>query len=250
MNNSKKGFGIIILLSIVLVAVLGLGIMKTRKLNAINQKEFKEFMDEFNNATLEKEKKPVDFVGKLKEKQEVNMLVLGDELAASQGKTTDNGIWSDGVTKFIKDTYGSEVKLQVLAESKAKVEDGLNTVNLNNVSNNDFILFCYGNNDSLGRTSLDSFKGNYSNLVKKVKEENPNATLIVMIPSTLELDNKYRLKMMEVCNENGLAYGDMKTSFKESGQAESKLTKNSLPTDMGYQVYTQTINNIIKSLVG
>ena len=90
---------------------------------------------------------------------------------------------------------------------------------------------------------------NYTNMVKKVKEENPNATVIVVLPSNLSLDNKYRLKIMEVCNENGLAYADMKTSFQQSGYAESKLTKNSLPTDMGYQIYSQTINNIIKSLI-
>lgn len=250
MNNSKKGFAIIILLSIVLIAVIGLGVMKTKKLNAINQKEFKEFMDEFNNATLEKEKKSVDFVGKLKEKQEINMLVLGDGLAASQGKTKDDGIWTNAVTKFIKETYGSDVKPQVLAESSAKVEDGLNTVNLNDISNKDLIILSYGNNDSINKTGLDSFKVNYTNLVNKIKAENPNALIIVLIPNTLELDNKYRIKMMEVCNENRLAYGDLKTAFKESGQAESKLVKNSLPTDAGYQIYSQTVSNIIKTLAG
>lgn len=250
MNNSKKGFVIIILLSIVLIAVIGLGVMKTKKLNTINQKEFKEFMDEFNNATLDKDKKSVDFVGKLKGKQEINMLVLGDGLAASQGKTTDDGIWSNGVTKFIKETYGSSVKLQVLAEPNAKVEDGVNTVNLNDVSNNDLIILCYGNNDSANKTSIDSFKASYTNLVTKVKNENPNALVIAIMPNTLELENKYRIKMMEVCNEKAIAYGDLKTAFKESGQAESKLIKNSLPTDAGYKLYSQTVSNIIKSLVG
>ncbi len=249
MNNSKKGLVIIALLTITLIAILGVGMLKTKKLNAKNQKEFMEFMEAFNNETLEKETKAADFVGKVKEKQEVNMLILGDGLAASQGKTTDDGIWSDGVSNFIKSTYGSEVKLQVISESKAKIEDGLNTVNLNDISDNDLIILCYGSNESSDSTSIDSFKGNYTNMVKKVKEENPKATVIVVLPSNLSLDNKYRLKIMEVCNENGLAYADMKTSFQQSGYAESKLTKNSLPTDMGYQIYSQTINNIIKSLI-
>ncbi|WP_143315811.1 SGNH/GDSL hydrolase family protein [Clostridium sp. HBUAS56017] len=261
MNNSKKGLITISALALILVFVLAAGIIKDRKLNSINKEEYVASLtnsskEESKNTKEVKAQEPpvedkstksLDFYGKLKEKQPVRVLILGDGLAMSQGRNSDNGIWDQGVASLIQNTYGSKVELKSLAQSGASTTVGVNVAKNNDISNYDLVITCFGHNDNSTLVNPSQSKTNYSNILAEIKSKSPKATIIPVLPSTLALDNTYRLTIQKLAAENNLTCADMKKAFTESASQESTLLNGSLPNDKGYQIYTQTVGNIIKA---
>ncbi|MDS0526685.1 SGNH/GDSL hydrolase family protein [Clostridium sp. SHJSY1] len=259
MNNSKKGLIIIIALTFVFIGVLTMGIIKDRNLNtALAESSTKKVQEEPKEETKTEEKAPeekkeevkntetLDFYGKLKEKQSVRILILGDGLAMSQGRTSENGIWDKGVANLIQTTYGSKVELKSLAQGGASTAVGIDIVKANDIKDYDLVITCFGHNDNNTSVNTNQMKTNYNNIIAEVKNKSPKATIIVVLPSTLALDNTYRDNIQKVATENNVAVADMKKAFTESGVKESTLMNGALPNDKGYQVYTQTIGNVIK----
>lgn len=256
MNNSKKGLIIVTTLIFVFIGVLTMGIIKDRNLNkALAESSTKKLQEETKTeekASEEKkeetkDKQALDFYGKLKEKQSVRILILGDGLAMSQGKTSDNGAWDKGVTNLIKTTYGSKVELKSLAQSGTSTAAGIDIVKSNDIKDYDLVITCFGHNDNNTSVKPNQMKTNYNNIIAEVKNKSPKATIIVVLPSTLAPGNTYRDNIQKVATENNVIVADMKKAFTEAGTKESTLMNGSLPNDKGYQVYTQTIGNVIKS---
>lgn len=270
MSNSKKGFAIIVALFIILCAVLFVGIKKDRELSkkneeeyiaslanttkdeAIGNKESNEEIVESNEETSEtkteeKTKEAEDFYGKLKNKESVRVLVLGDGIALSQGHSTENGIWDKQVANFLETTYGSKVELKSLAKSGSTTAIGLETVNGNDISNYDLVFTCFGQNDNNSLVSVNSTKSNYEGIINQIKIHSPNAIIIPIIPNTLSFDNTYRLTIMQVASANSLEVADMKKVFSEANVSEQSLILNTVPNEEGYKLYVKTITDLIKS---
>ena len=253
MKNSKEKLQtiIIVILTIVLVFTLTIGIIKDKN---ENKKSVEEYNELSNNDELNKDEQEVqsneivkdDFYGKLRKKEDVKVLVLGDGLALSQGRTSENGIWDQGVKNLIQSTYGSNVELKSLAKNGASSAIGLDTVTNNDISGYDLILVCYGHNDNKINFSVEGFKENYQNIIDKVMEKNPDGIIIPIVPSTLTNDNAYSKAIKEVANNNKLNFADIKTTFINSGIGEGNLSNGVLPNDTGYQLYTESIGNVIK----
>jgi len=258
LNNNKKGVAIIITLILVFAGVLTLGIMKDKKNNSDNQADYNKYIEESKTTgtvakTEEVKETPkvtteenLDFYGKLKNKKAVKVLILGDGLALSQGSTSNSGVWDAGVVNLLQTTYGSTAELVSLAKAKAAASVGLSVAKSNSLEGYDLVITCFGQNDSSSAVNIDEFKTNYAGIIKEIKDKNKNATVLPILPSTLALDNKYRAKIQEVATENALTCIDTKTAFTKSGITEAKLLNGSLPSDVGYQLYTQTIGETIK----
>ena len=258
LNNDKKGIAIIITLILVFAGVLTLGVIKDKKSNEANQADNKYIegskttevaaKTEEVKATAQQEtpQEVLDFYGKLKNKKAVKVLILGDGLALSQGSTSSSGVWDAGVVNLLKTTYGSTVNLISLAKAGATSSVGLNVAKNNNLEGYDLVITCFGQNDNTSAINSNDFKTNYAGIVKEIKAKSPKATILPILPSTLALDNNYRAKIQEVATENDLTCIDTKTAFTKSGIAEVKLLNGSLPSDVGYQLYTQTIGETIK----
>lgn len=262
MSNNKKGIAIIIILIFVFAGVLTLGIIKDKKNTSENQADYNKYIEgskttETAAKTEEVKETPkvqtteevLDFYGKLKNKKAVKVLILGDGLALSQGSTSNSGVWDVGVSNLLQTTYGSTVEMVSLAKAKAISSVGLSVAKSNNLEGYDLVITCFGQNDNISAVNINDFKTNYAGIVKEIKDKNKNATVLPILPSTLALDNKYRAKIQEVATENGLTCIDTKTAFTKSGIAETKLLNGSLPSDVGYQLYTQTIGEVIKAAV-
>ena len=106
MNNSKRGFILVIILSVILVLVIGAGMIKEKRDNNKSMEEYTRYIeetvikeaDEKENAEEQLDSSKIKgFINKIKTKQDVKVLMLGDDMAMSVGKTSDAGIWSDGV---------------------------------------------------------------------------------------------------------------------------------------------------------
>lgn len=254
MNNSKKGFVLVVLLSIILVLVIVAGVIKEKHDNKTNNEEYDRYIQEtqIEDADDKDTEENVDsskvkgFINKLKAKQDVKILILGDDMALSIGRSSDAGIWSDGVKNLIETTYGSKVNLTLLAKEGATLETGLTTTKENDMSGYDLTILCYGNNDSKASRKVSDVKEDYTEMVKNIKDKSPDSLMIAVLESSLELNNPYRLAVVEVATNNSLIKADMREAFNSSGKKDSSISKNGFPNDTGYQIYTQTIGKKIK----
>lgn len=267
MNNSRKGINIIVLLVFVFLVILTAGIIKDKKLSKQNKEDYNKYItteksnedsnitdaesnkSKDNSSNTENEdfvqKQKLNFYDKLKEKSPVKILVLGDGIALSQGSTTPDGKWIEGVVNLIKSTYGTTAEVKSLAKSGTKASEGLNIAKNNDLTGYDLILTCFGQNDNNGLTDIKSFKTSYEGIISEIKSKNSNTVIIPILPSTLDLNNNYRNEIIQIANANSLDAADVKKAFTESG-AEASLVTGKLPNDRGYQYYTVTIGNVIK----
>lgn len=270
MNNSKKGILVTVILAIILVSVLTAGIIKDKRLLAQNKLDYNNWLEEsneeksteVNNESKEEQPKnqeeqvqetvaknteeSLNLYEKLKNKEAVRLLILGDGIALSQGRTSENGVWERGIASLITSNYGSEVEVKSLAKAGASSAVGYDIVNSNDISNFDLIIMCYGQNDNNTAVNTNQFKLNYENIVSKVKESNPNGTIIPILPNTLQIDNAYRNMIQQIAKDNSLEVADMKKAFTTSSIGEANLLNGTLPNDTGYQIYTQTLGEVIK----
>ena len=258
MNIQKKENMIIVVLVITLIGVLTFGIIKDRKMKKdnVNDNEVSTLVDstkeESKEETPAKEEKPVeeknDLYGKLKNKSDIRMLVLGDGLALSQGKNTTAGAWDKGIANWITNTYGSNVNLVSLAKPGATSAVGVDVVSNNDISNYDLIVTCFGQNDNRNLVGINTFNTNYQAILDKIKEKNPNGIIIPLVPNTLVKDNAYKGAIEEIAQKNNLKVVDMGVEFNNSGVSINELLGNSgLPNDKGYGLYINAVTKLIEN---
>jgi len=254
--KEKKGIVVIVILSIILLVSLFLGKLQDNKLMDKNSEEYKEWVNSSKDDKVvpveEKLKNQVtelDFYSKLIKKETVKILIAGDRIALSEGKNSDNGIWTEGVSYIINKNYGSEVELTLLASQEITIKGGQDLINKNDTSNQDLIILCFGHNDSIAAANVQEFKSTYSKIISDIKSKNENQKLLLIIPSTLDNADKYRETILAVAEENGLAYVDTKAAMDNSKLSKKSILNGKLPSDIGYQLYTESFSNVINEEV-
>ena len=256
--KEKKGILAIVALSIILLVALFLGKREDDKLMDKNSKEYQEWVNTSKDEKVEQEKTvavqkeqetekviSLNFYAKIDKKEKVKVLIAGDRIALSEGKNSENGIWSAGVSYIINKNYGSEVEVNLLASNDLTIKEGQTLISKSDITTNDLIILCFGHNDSVGSANIQDFKDVYNKIISDIKSKNENQSLLLMIPSTLEKDDKYREAILQVANENGLSYIDPKDTQEKSGVPKKNMLNGKLPNDIGYQMYTESISNVI-----
>ncbi|SFU63434.1 Lysophospholipase L1 [Clostridium sp. DSM 8431] len=261
MSNSKKGLYIIIALAAILIVIIGAGKFKEKKENKINNEEYIASMSKASDSNEEKEEtteeeekqdtsKMKSAPEKLRAKEDVKVLMLGDAIAMSSGRTSENGIWSEGIKSAILKEFGSKASMEVIAQKDATTATGLNQLKNADLSGYDIVILCYGYNDNKDKLKVEDVKADYKAIVDKIMKENNHAMIMSVLESSLELNNPYRSAINEVSTTKSLITVDMKNAFVSSGIKESSLASNGLPNDKGYQVYTQAVESKLKQVVG
>lgn len=251
--KEKKQNILIVFLVIALIIIMIVGTIEDRKDKKQNIEDYKNWSEKEDinkediNKKSNKEEVVDDFYSKLSKKEKVKVLILGDGIALSDGRNSEDGIWEHGVSYILKNTYGCENEVISLAENKSKVSDGIKVAEDNDIKGYDLIITCFGHNDSNEKVNLDQFKEDYKTLISKIKEANNNVVIIPIVESTLDKENIYRKELIEIFTEKSILYADTKLAFEMSGTLERNLKNNELPNDTGYQIYTQTISEVIKS---
>lgn len=264
MKNEKKWTVLLTFLSLILIGVLAFGIIQDKKLKEANAEDYKKWNEKkvssdkeiSSEAKENSDKVPeenstgrnsnLDFYGKLKGKQDVKVLILGDGLAVGEGRTTDKGLWDKGLISWIEDTYGVKAELQSLAEKGANAARGLEILNANkNVIDYDLVITCFGQIDK-NLVNVDVFKSNYNNIIAELKSRNSKASIVPILPSTINTESEYRLKIQEVATENGLTVIDTRYAFNNAGVPFNSLLNGALPNDKGYEQYVKEIGKIIQ----
>ena len=97
----------IIILIIALALVIAVGTIRDKKTLAKNMEIYSS--DSSNNSEDNKKQATTSNpYEKIKKGEEVNILVLGNGVGLSEGKTDESGNWTSSLSKWLEETYKSK----------------------------------------------------------------------------------------------------------------------------------------------
>lgn len=249
-NRSKsKALDVsIIVLVIALVLVIGVGTIKDKRILA---KNMESYSTDSTNQSGNNEKKPSSSnpYEKIKNGEEVNILVLGNGIGLSEGKTDENGNWTTNLSKWLEETYKSKANITNLSQEKATVKTGLESLEQNK-DNFDLVYIIFGQNDQKALKSKQ-FKEDYEKIIENLKERNKNIIIVPIIENSLRKKNEYTNAIEELAKDNNLTVIDMATVFTKAPEPYAKLTTKGgiYPNNLGYSLYFSSIKGSIEANV-
>ena len=251
MGKNKKETIVIASLLLILTVVLVIGIIKDKKLlekNNIEYDNWKEnnlIQDETSTINDVKVEKSKNFYEKLKSNEYVNILVLGDDIALSEGRRSDDGIWTEGLKYLIKNTYNTENTLTNVSEKGYLIESAVQNIINSDIANYDLVILCFGYSNYVSGSDIESFRNSYTNIIDEIYKQKENITILSMVQSELDTNSPYGNIVKEVSLSKGLSIIDTHEAFKNSGIEYALSDNGVLPNDIGYQIYTETIKSVI-----
>lgn len=249
-NRSKsKALDIsIIVLIIALVLVIGVGTIKDKKILAKNMESYST--DSTNQSgNNEKEPSSSNPYEKIKNGEEVNILVLGNGIGLSEGKTDESGNWTSNLSKWLEETYKSKANITNLSQDKATVKTGLEELEQNK-DNFDLAYIIFGQNDQKA-VNPKEFKEDYEKIIENLKGRNENIVIVPIIENSIRKKNEYTNIIEELGKANNLTVIDMATAFTKDPAPYAKLTTKGgiYPNNLGYNVYFSNIKSSIEANV-
>jgi lysophospholipase L1-like esterase len=189
---------------------------------------------------------------KIKNKKEIAILVIGDNIAQSEG-VPEESKWHTLLGKAIEGSYGAKVSFKQLTGSKQVVTKALEDYNKQEAANKyDFVILCLGEYDIV-QGKLEDFKKNYETLIRKIKAGNPNCEVIPLIESSIQNNKTFPSAIKELADYYELPLIDERESFKQSKVDYDKLMltpkEKIIPNKEGYKLYADSIFNSVKGNV-
>lgn len=257
MKNSLKGMILIVILILVLIATLVGGVLYEKSQQAKGsvsiEPEDNSVVDKIEDIE-EPEKEVVEeiinpLVKKLRGGENIRVLVLGDGIALGSGSTGEEGKWDKVFSKWITDTYGSQVELVSLAQAGITTEVGYTLAERNNIQNYDIAIVCHGQMDKSSNINIDKFRENYKGIIEKLKLNNKDITILAVQPSTVADETQYASVIKEVVNEQEATLVNMYDKTMNSGIDYNTLVgPRRLPNENGYSLYSDALKNEIIKL--
>jgi len=199
---------------------------------------------------------------KLRTKQPVTMLLLGDSISAGCNASG----WAKGtpyqppfaglVEKHLAATFGGDVSVKNLSIGGKSTEWAVTVTDDVIAAKPDVVLLAFGMNDSAGRPKAE-YKNYIEQTINKIREKRPE-TEFILIASMLgnkdwvRLDQglfpQYRDALAELCGP-GIALADLTSIWTEllKSKQDWDLTGNGVnhPNDFGHRVYAQVITSLL-----
>lgn len=178
---------------------------------------------------------------KLKQGEDVNILINGDSIGAGGGSTEGNS-WTDLLKGYIESEYGVSCNLTNISLGGNGSYAGYVQENiLNDGIDYDLMIICYGENDD-----RKSFFREYEALIRSAEKKYPSCNII----SVLESSQREYTKKIEAIGELSEYYdipaADTIAAFNESGRSYEDLTVDvKHPNDEGYRLYFEAVKEII-----
>ncbi len=197
-------------------------------------------------------------IEKLKKKEPVTIAVSGDSISEgynSSGFTKTPPFqppYPSLVTAQLEATYGSKVTLHNLAVGGWSSRQGVNDLDRLLATKPDLVLIAYGMNDVGGRDPK-AFRANIEAMLRRIREANPAAEVILIAPMTgnpewmatpPEMFPAYR-DALAALEGPGIVLADMTSIWLRLMERKRHLdlTGNGVnhPNDYGHRVYAQAI---------
>lgn len=236
----------IIILIIALIVVIGVGTIRDKKTLARNMETYSgdSTSSSENNENQATTSNPYE---KIKEGKEVNILVLGNGIGLSEGKTDESGNWTSGLSKWLEETYKSKANITNLSQDKATVKVGLEELEKNK-DTFDLAYIIFGENDQKA-LKPNEFKEDYEKIIKILKERNKNVDIVPIIENSLRKKNEYTTIIEAIGKDNYIKALDMATVFTKDPAPYAKLTTKGgiYPNNVGYSLYFSNVKSLIEA---
>lgn len=231
--NNKKLF-------LIITVILLLAIVFTVKYNISNVNAAAEKL----TATFNKNKTDdLKFYQKLKNKQNINILVIGDSIGESDGVDAKKA-WYTKLSNWFNSEYSLNAKVKLLTHPGGGVLNGLSEYNKKNAAGYDLIIICYGQNDR--SMDINTWSVLYETLIRRAISYNPQAEIIPLIESSFQNYESIPNAIKQISLYYKLQYIDVRTAFKESGIPYNKLAPDGTHgNEDGYNLYFKAVSNLI-----
>lgn len=244
----KPGNLLIILLILSLTLVIFFGIKKDRqernKIQAvITQDTTKGQNVESGNAAS------LNIYEKLKGKQDVSILILGDSIGRGEG-VDDSAQWYAQAKNLIEKEFSVKVGIEIGDINSNTVFSGFYDY-INNFTNKkyDLVVLCFGEKD-ITLLKIENYQQIYEALIRKIKSNNSGADIVSLIESSIQINKTYPVVIQDLAERYGILPLDMRESFKNSNVPYNNLTSNSImPNKDGYAIYASTFLDAVKKAV-
>ncbi|MEX1229432.1 MAG: SGNH/GDSL hydrolase family protein [Planctomycetaceae bacterium] len=201
-------------------------------------------------------------IGKLRERQAVSIVVIGDSISAGYNASgyVDGSPYQPAyaglVEQHLAATFDAPVKVHNHAVNGKDTQWALSEIDAVVNGKPDLVIYAFGMNDSSGRSTRE-FGANAKSFIEQVREQRPQ-TEFILVASMLgnrdwitlkqELFPEYRDALEELC-EPGIALADMTAIWTEflERKKDWDLTGNGVnhPNDFGHRVYAQVITALL-----
>ena len=236
----------IIILIIALIVVIGVGTIRDKKTLARNMETYSgdSTSSSENNENQATTSNPYE---KIKEGKEVNILVLGNGIGLSEGKTDESGNWTSSLSKWLEETYKSKANITNLSQDKATVKVGLEELEKNK-DNFDLAYIIFGENDQKA-LKPNEFKEDYEKIIEILKERNKNVDIVPIIENSIRKKNEYTTIIESIGKDNYIKVLDMATVFTKDPAPYAKLTTKGgiYPNNVGYSLYFSNVKSLIEA---
>ncbi|MDM0492063.1 SGNH/GDSL hydrolase family protein [Clostridium perfringens] len=236
----------IIILIIALIVVIGVGTIRDKKTLARNMETYSgdSTSSSENNKNQATTSNPYE---KIKEGKEVNILVLGNGIGLSEGKTDESGNWTSSLSKWLEETYKSKANITNLSQDKATVKAGLEELEKNK-DTFDLAYIIFGENDQKA-LKPNEFKEDYEKIIEILKERNKNVDIVPIIENSIRKKNEYTTIIEAIGKDNYIKVLDMATVFTKDPAPYAKLTTKGgiYPNNVGYSLYFSNVKSLIEA---
>lgn len=210
---------------------------KTQELTKLNEQIFAE-----NQAKAEalKQKEAEDsFYQKLADGFDVNVLVVGDSIA--EGGQGEKG-WCTLLQNNLRKAYGNSVSFtNVSMGGNASYAGYARTMALNDNTEYDLAIICYGQNDG-----ADGFSTNYEFIIRAIRSKDPNCSIISILESSQRTYTEKMTTIQSICEHYSIPVADTIAAFHNSGKAYDDLTGDGVhQNEAGQEIYFETVKSVI-----
>lgn len=258
----KKGFKenlVIVVLFILTAGIITLGIKNDKKARAKDIEDAKVYeaknassakkTEESTNKKPDKEKEDtLDVYGKLQSGKDIKILVVGDSIGKSLGKTKDDAAWDVKVKKLIEDKYKNKCTINNISEDSAIAYKGYSEIMKNDIKDFDLAIVCFGGSDQYV-TTKEQFSSTYEAVIRQLKKKNVKGEIITVLENTMQ-NQSFVDVVKDVSKNYNLDMMDGIAAYNDSGINQKELLADKLhPNDKGYEVYANAIYKLIEKNV-
>ncbi|MCM1534564.1 MAG: SGNH/GDSL hydrolase family protein [Clostridium sp.] len=198
-----------------------------------------QFAEEQQLAELEKQD---SFYQKLSDGFDVNILVVGDSIGAGTGASDNLSAWFNLLTSYLEETYSVKVLLTNISMGGNTSYAGyVRTMYLEDETEYDLAVVCYGQNDS-----TEDFSLYYESILRAIKNKYKKCEIISILESSQREYTKKMLEIQSLCEAYQIPIADTIAGFAKSSYVYSDLTDDGVhPNDLGYKIYFETVKDVI-----
>ena len=138
LDNEKLQLKIVVLLFIILFLVVSIF--------EYNNGSVKHVTEKISTVFHKNQTSDLDFYEKIKNKKNINILVIGDSIGESDGVNSEQA-WYTKLSRWFDSEYNIKANVKLLTHPGGGILNGLSEYSKNIASGYDLIIVCYGQND-------------------------------------------------------------------------------------------------------